>query len=113
MLRPVAIEHLASDHFEIALGAPMSAAQVAAVEADHDRGRHRVDVRIRSSGRMQPRHPLTDAAGSIAHRAGVDGAADRQQLGEKTCRSCEWCKGGELRSQIGKFRRYAALKSQR
>ena len=113
MLRPIEIEHLAGDHFEIALGAPMSAAQVAAVEADHDRGRHRVDVRIGSSGGTQPRYPLTDAVGSIAHRAGVDGTADRQQLGEKTCRSCEWCKGGELRGQIGKFRRYAAVKSQR
>ena len=64
MLRPVAIDHLASDHFEIALGAPMSAAQVAAVDADHDRGRHQVDVRIGSSGGT----PAAPSAGSMQSR---------------------------------------------
>ena len=73
----------------------MSAAQVAAVEADQDRGRHRVDVRIGSSGGTQRaiRSPMRWVR--LRTCAGVDGTADRQQLGEKTCRSCEWRKGGE------------------
>ena len=72
MLRSIEIEHLARDHFKIPLGATMPAEQIAAIEADHDGGSHSVNVRICGSFGTQPRDTLADAAGSIAHRAGVD-----------------------------------------
>jgi hypothetical protein len=46
MLRSVKIEHLSCDHFEIAFGAAMAAAQIAAIETDHDRRCHFIDFRI-------------------------------------------------------------------
>ena len=42
----IEIQDLSGDHFEIAFGATMPAAQIAAVEADHDRRGHCVDLGI-------------------------------------------------------------------
>ena len=78
MLGSIEIEHLARDYFEIPFGATMPAAQIASIEADHDRRSHRVNVGICGSLGTQPRDTLADAAGSIAHCAGIDSAADGQ-----------------------------------
>ncbi len=69
MLRSIEIEHLARDHFKIPLGSTMPTAQIAAIEADHHGGSHRVNVGVCCSLGTQPRDTLADAAGSIAHRA--------------------------------------------
>ena len=58
MLGSIEIENLSGDHFEIAFGATMPAAQIAAVEADHDRRGHCVDLGIWCSGRTQLRNTL-------------------------------------------------------
>ena len=58
----------------------MPAAQIASIEADHDCRGHRINVGICGTLGSQPRDTLADAAGSIAHRAAVDGACHGQQL---------------------------------
>ena len=80
MLGSIEIEHLTRDHFEIPFRATMPAAQIAPIEADHDRRSHRVNVGICDSLGTQPRDMLADAACSNAHRAAVDGAAHGQQF---------------------------------
>ena len=91
----------------------MPAAQIASIEADHDRRSHRVNVGICGSLGTQPRDTLADAAGSIAHCAGIDGSADGQQLGKQISHLSKRRERGEFGGDIGKFRRYAAFKRQR
>ncbi|MGB5086462.1 MAG: hypothetical protein WBO09_18140, partial [Methylocystis silviterrae] len=83
MLGAIEIEHLTRDRFEIPFGATMPAAQIASIKADHDCGSHCVNIGIRHSLGTQSRDMLADTAGSIAHRAGINSAANGQQLGEQ------------------------------
>ena len=112
MLRAVKIEHFAGDHFEIAFGTTMPATQIAAIETDHDRRSHRIDVGICGSLGAQPRDALADAAGSIAHCASVDRAADGQQFRKQIGDLGKRRERGELGSHIGEFGRHAAFKRQ-
>src|SRR5208337_2867590 len=96
ILRSIEIEHLASYYFEIAFGATMTAAQVAAVEPDHGRRSHGVDFWICASRWTQSRDTLADASGSIAHSAGVYCAANGQQLSKQLGDFRKRRKRGEL-----------------
>ena len=71
----------------------MPAAQIAFIEANHNGRSHRVNVEIYGSLGRQPRDLLADAAGSIAHSAGVDSAADGQRLGKQIIRRTSFCIG--------------------
>ncbi len=113
MLRSIEVEHLAGDHFEVAFGATMPAAQVAAVEPDHDRRGDCVDHRIWGARRTEPRNAFAHAAGPIAHRADVDGAADGQQLGEERGDFPERSQGCEFGGHVGKLWRNAAFERER
>ena len=109
MLGSIEIEDLSGDHFEIAFGATMPAAQIASVEADHDRRGHCVDLGIWCSGRTQPRNTLAHSAGPITHCAGVDPTADGQQLSKQISHFSERRERGALGGHIGEFGRHAAL----
>jgi hypothetical protein len=85
------------------------AASVAAVEADHDRRGHCVDLGIWYSGRTQPRNTLAHSAGPITHCAGVDPTADGQQLTEQISHFSERRERGELGGHISEFGCHAAL----
>ncbi len=113
MLGSIEIEYLARDHFEIPFRATMPAAQIASIEADHDRRSHRVNVGICGSLGTQPRDMLADAAGSIAHRAAVDGAAHGQQFCKQVGNLRKRRERAEFGGDIGKLGRYAAFKRQR
>ncbi len=113
MLRSIDIEHLARQHFEIPFWATMSAAQIASIKVDHDCGSHCVNIGIRRSLGTQSRDMLADTAGSIAHRAGIDGAPDGQQLGQQISHLSKRRERGEFGGDVGEFGRYAAFKRQR
>jgi hypothetical protein len=107
MLRSVEIKHLARDHFEIAFRAAMPAAQISAVETDHDRRGHCVDLGIWGSGRTQTCYTLADPAGPIPHRTGVDSAADGQQLGKEISHFSERRDRRKLGGHISELRCHA------
>ncbi len=88
MLRSIEIEHLAGDHFEIAFGPTMPAAQSRRRGRSRRQG-SRVNFGICGSGRPQPRDTLANSAGPIARRASIDGAADRQQIVKQIGRFCK------------------------
>ena len=90
----------------------MPATQIASIKADHDRRSHRVNVGICRSLGTQPRDMLADAAGSIAHCASVDSAADGQQFRKQIGDLGKRRERGELGSHIGEFGRHAAFKRQ-
>ena len=113
MLRSIQIERLAGNHLEIALRATMPAAQIAAIEANHSGRSHRVNVGICRSLGTLPCDTLADVAGSIAHRTGVDGASQGQQLRKQVgdLRKRRQC--GKLGGDIGELWGHAAFKRQR
>ena len=112
MLRTIEIEHLARNHFEISFGATMPAAQIPAIEADHDRRRYGVDFGICGSAGTQPRDALADAAGLTAYCAGVDSAAYGQEFCKQISDFCKGREPAELGGHIGEFGRHAAFKRQ-
>src|SRR5208337_908233 len=77
------------------------------VETDHDRRGHCVDLGIWGSGRTQTCYTLADTAGPIPHRAGVDSAADGQQLGKEISHFSERRDRRKLGGHISELRRHA------
>jgi hypothetical protein len=85
----------------------MPAAQITAIETDHDRGRYCVNFGVWDACKTEPRDALADAAGSIADRPGI--AAEGLQLGKEIGHFSERRERGELGCHIGEFRRHPAF----